>query len=102
MAQITLAMVGMEDGSETYFFDYFLPRVIAKNAIEPLYATVADRSKVHCFYGGEEDWVDKTAAIKLAERYPEKFTFKDVEKGPGHLMVIDVPLMKKILDETTE
>lgn len=71
MSKILHTLVALPDGSEPVFFDYFLPRVLPKVAIEPLIQE-EPVVKVTLVYGGQGDWVDKSGPEKIAARFPER------------------------------
>ncbi len=55
-----------------------------------------EQVEIYCYNGGKTDWVDKKAAIRFSQLYPNRFHFKDIEKGsvddeegPGHMILFD-------------
>lgn len=70
-------MILLPDGSETLFFDYFHPRVIPRIPIEPLLVNEPNVD-ILLIFGGEEDWVDKMGAKKIAGRFPNKIKYVNI------------------------
>jgi hypothetical protein len=82
MRDLLIRMVELGDGSEGVFFRYFEPRVLPKFPIKPIF-NEEPPFKITIFYGGEEDWVDKTGAEHLVSKFPKKISMKIVPEC-GH------------------
>jgi hypothetical protein len=48
-------------------------------------------------YGGTADWVDKTGAKRISERFPERLYFLDVENC-GHNIPFDMLLCRQLFE----
>lgn len=53
------------DGSQNLFFDLFQPQVLPKIPLQPMIMK-EPFAKITIVYGGDEDWVDKSGAKKIA------------------------------------
>lgn len=96
LGKMIQTLILLPDGSEGLFFNFFEPRVLPKIALEPL--IVENPPEIVFIYGGEEDWVDKSGAIKLSERFPRRIIYKNYE-GLGHNIPFHPAVCKEIFAE---
>lgn len=82
IVRILHTLMELPEGSQVEFYDYFEARVLPRIALEPLMLE-EPVIPVTMVYGGERDWVDKTGAGRLAERYSAKIKLSHLPRC-GH------------------
>lgn len=77
ICRIIETLIALPDGSEHLFYQLFEPRVLPKMALEPL---IKEQPKlpIVLVFGGELDWVDRTGAKRLSERFPQKIKIVEI------------------------
>jgi hypothetical protein len=49
-------------------------------------------------YGGEADWVDKTGARRISQRFPERLKYIDIQNC-GHNIPFDIVLCRELFEK---
>ena len=67
MVNVFLAMINLPDGSENLFFNYFEPRVLPKEPLQPFFEKLTIEKDIRIYFG-ENDWADRTGCQNLAKK----------------------------------
>jgi pimeloyl-ACP methyl ester carboxylesterase len=87
----------LPDGSESLFYNFFLPRVLPIVPLEPLFL-IAPQIPILLVYGGENDWVDRTGAQKMAKRFPAMVSLVDIP-GITHNIALHTVQCKELFQQ---